>query len=81
MCSGLPLNASRQGGALSGAKFVGSIGIAGGPLGAIAGTIPCAIVGDILGALGDNEIKSIIDNSWCVGARQTEATILLVESL
>ena len=33
----------------------------GGPIGAIAGTIPCAIAGGVIGALGGNNVGHRID--------------------
>ena len=44
-------------GVAAGAKIGAGIGIAvGGPIGAFAGTIPCAIVGGVIGLLGGNKI-------------------------
>ena len=49
-------------GAAAGAKIGSSLGIAfGGPIGAIAGTNPCAIIGGILFGLTGNKIGSEID--------------------
>ena len=49
-------------GAVTGAVKGSHIGLAvGGPGEAIVGTIPCAIVGGIIGLLGGNKIGSEID--------------------
>jgi hypothetical protein len=43
------------GGAVIGASIGSRIGIAAGPLGAIAGTIPCAFIGLVIGTLLDRD--------------------------
>ena len=48
-------------GLVVGAKIGSGIGIALGPLGAIAGTIPCAAAGLIIGGLAGDKIGSNLD--------------------
>jgi len=43
-------------GAVAGGLFGARLGIAGGPWGAIAGTIPCAIVGGVFAGLGVSKV-------------------------
>lgn len=50
-------------GAVAGATKGATIGIATGGL-AMAGTIPCAIVGGIIGLLGGNKIGSEADRNY-----------------
>ena len=33
----------------------------GGPVGAVAGTIPCMVIGGVIGLLGGNKVESEID--------------------
>ena len=50
-------------GALAGAKFGSGIGIVGRPALAMAGTIPCAIIGGVIGGLTSNKVGDVIDRS------------------
>ena len=50
-------------GMAAGASFGAGIGIAAGPLGAIAGTVPCAIIGGIIGYFGGAKIGSQVEQS------------------